>query len=109
MKNSDLKKCMRENLVCASTSPRPNIVLSEKQVASSGHEPADNGNIDEDTDNDDEDLDLSSEFVENQCHICKLQLPNRDDLFNHVEADHLEYHQEMFEIIAKRRNTIEPN
>ena len=70
------------------------------------HEPSDKGNIDEDTANDDEDLDLSCEFVENQCHLCKLQLPNRDDLFNHLEADHLEYHQEMLEIIANRRNQI---
>ena len=69
------------------------------------HETSDKGNIDEDTSNDDEDLDLSCEIVENQCHLCKLQLQNRDDLFSHVELDHVEYHQEMMEIIANRRNT----
>ena len=44
-------------------------------------------------DNDDEDLekvsdDDSYEFVENQCHLCKLQLLSRDDLYNHVETNH---------------------
>jgi len=71
------------------------------------HEPSDHGNLNEDDSNDDGDLDLSCEIVENQCHLCKLQMLNRDDLFNHVEHEHVDYHQEMLEIIASRRITNE--
>ena len=75
-----------------------------------GHEPSHKGNIDKDTTaNDDEDFNLSCEIVENQCHLCKWQLPNREDLFSHVESEHVEYHNEMMEIIATRRNTIQLN
>ena len=37
---------------------------------------------------DEEDSDNSYELIEYQCHICKLQLPNKDDLFDYVETDH---------------------
>ena len=63
-------------------------------------------------DENDEDLetvsddDESYEFVENQCHLCKLQLNSRDELYYHVETQHTEYHQGMLEIIANRRNII---
>ena len=52
------------------------------------HEPSTIGNIDDNLDNDDEESNDSYEFIENQCHLCKLQLLNRDDLYNHVETDH---------------------
>ena len=68
------------------------------------HETSENGIIDDDLVNDDEESDDSYEFIENQCHLCKLQLHNRDDLYNHVETDHQEYHQGMLEIVANRRN-----
>ena len=32
---------------------------------------------------DEEDSDNSYELIEYQCHICKLQLPNKDDLFDY--------------------------
>ena len=71
------------------------------------HEAIQEDSIDGDSDNEDEDGDVSYEFIENQCHLCKLQLPNRDDLFNHVETNHQEYHRGMMEIVANRRN--QPN
>ena len=71
------------------------------------HEPSKNDDADEDLKNiSDDDNDDSYEFVENQCHLCKLQLLNRDDLYLHVETTHQEYHQGMLEIIANRRNLI---
>ena len=65
----------------------------------------DDENDDEDHENDEE-LDDSYEFCENQCHLCKLQLPCKDDLYCHVETDHEEYHLGMLEVIANRRNNI---
>ena len=42
--------------------------------------------------NDDkENPDDRDELIENQCHICELQLPNKVDLFDHVETDHKKY------------------
>ena len=65
-------------------------------------------------DENDEDLEIVSdddngdsyELAENQCHLCKLQLHSRDELYYHVETQHVEYHQGMLEIIANRRNII---
>ena len=56
------------------------------------HEPSENGNDDEDLDNDEGDGDESYEFIENQCHLCKLQMINRDYLYKHVETEHHDYH-----------------
>ena len=72
------------------------------------HEPVKTHDDDDDLEqvSDDDDNNDSYEFVENQCHLCKLQLLNRDDLYNHVETFHQEYHQGMLEIIADRRNII---
>ena len=72
------------------------------------HKPSKNDNIDEDRDNDDEGGDESYELNENQCHLCKLQMLNRDDLYQHVETDHPEYHQGMMEIVENMRNNTEP-
>jgi len=46
----------------------------------------------------------SYELAENQCHLCKLQLQSRDDLYYHVETQHEDYHQGVLELIATRRN-----
>ena len=77
------------------------------------HEPSKNGNneadleIDEDLEFDEGDGDDSYEFIENQCHLCKLQMVNRDDLYDHVETEHQEYHRGMLEIVANnRKNNI---
>lgn len=41
---------------------------------------------------------------ENQCHLCKQQLNNRDDLWEHVEASHREYFQGMLEVAQANRS-----
>ena len=66
------------------------------------HEASKEGSSDDDSDNENEDLDVSYEFIENK-------LPNRDELFDHVEINHREYHQGIMEIVANRRNDIKPN
>ena len=71
------------------------------------HGPSENYNNNEDITNvSDDDNDDSYEFVENQCHLCKLQLLNRDDLYQHIETNHEDYHQGMLELIANRKNII---
>ena len=47
---------------------------------------------------------------ENQCHLCKMQLTTKDDLMDHVEADHKDYFQGMLEYAAANRNSnfLEP-
>ena len=87
-------------LVCTSSSPTVSIVLTRRC-----HETSKEGSIDEDydnSDNEDGDGDVSYEFIVSQSHLCKLQLSNRDDLFNHVETDHNEYQQGMMEIVVNR-------
>ena len=37
---------------------------------------------------------------ENQCHLCQEQLLSRDDLWDHVQANHREYYQGMLEFCA---------
>ena len=59
------------------------------------------GHNEEDHENDDEDLNESYKFIENQCNLSKLQLPNKNDLFDHVETVHEEYHRGMLEAIAE--------
>ena len=72
------------------------------------HKPSENANNNEDLDNDDEVCDESYELNENQCHLCKLQMLNRDDFYKHVETEHPEYHQGMMEIVENMRNNMEP-
>jgi hypothetical protein len=52
----------------------------------------------------DDDNGDSYEFVENECHLCKLQLHIRDELYYLVETQHVEYHQGVLEILVNRRN-----
>ena len=40
---------------------------------------------------------------ENQCHLCRLQLTTKDDLMDHVEADHEDYFQGVLEYAAAHR------
>ena len=42
---------------------------------------------------------------ENQCHICRKQCKCKDDLFNHVEREHVEYFNGMLEAAANLSNT----
>ena len=48
------------------------------------------------TDDDEEDFMPN----ENQCHLCKHQLTTKDDLWEHVEANHAEYFESMLEFAA---------
>ena len=41
---------------------------------------------------------------ENQCHICKEQLTNSDELWEHVEISHEEYFQGMLEVTKANRS-----
>ena len=36
---------------------------------------------------------------ENQCHLCKNQFESKDDVFYHVQMNHVEYFNGMMEII----------
>ena len=40
---------------------------------------------------------------ENQCHLCKLQLSTRDEVMDHVEAEHKDYFQGVLEYAATIR------
>ena len=41
---------------------------------------------------------------ENQCHLCKLQLLDKDALFHHVERAHEAYFQGMLEVATNLKN-----
>ena len=41
---------------------------------------------------------------ENQCHLCRVQLSSKDDLFYHVEEKHKDYFQGMMEVMANATN-----
>ena len=40
---------------------------------------------------------------ENQCHLCKEQLSNKDEMWDHVESVHVEYFQGMLEYAEQNR------
>ena len=40
---------------------------------------------------------------ENQCHLCRLQLASRDEVMDHVEAEHKEYFQGVLEYTAAHK------
>ena len=54
---------------------------------------------DDDSTDDDDDYNIN----ENQCHLCKQQFNNRDNLWEHVEASHTEYFQGMLEVAQANR------
>ena len=41
---------------------------------------------------------------ENQCHLCKEQLTTKDELWEHVERNHVEYFQGKLEMAAANRS-----
>ena len=41
---------------------------------------------------------------ENQCHLCRVQLSSKDDLFYHVAEKHKDYFQGMMEVMANATN-----
>ena len=51
----------------------------------------------------DGDADDDFPINENQCHLCKKQLLNRDELWDHVEKVHEDYFQGMLEYAAENR------
>jgi hypothetical protein len=51
----------------------------------------------------DGDADDDFPINENQCHLCKKQLLNRDELWHHVEKVHEDYFQGMLEYAAENR------
>ena len=62
-------------------------------------EEAPNGE-DEDKDKDKEEI---PELEENQCHLCRIQLQTKDDLYNHVQENHEEYFLGMMEVATRMR------
>ena len=40
--------------------------------------------------------------VENQCHICKDMMPNKDDLFYHIQSQHEEYLSGVMEVVENQ-------
>ena len=54
---------------------------------------AEDNNADEATDESDAEQDYTTH--ENQCHLCKKQLSNKDEMWDHVETVHVEYFQGM--------------
>ena len=53
----------------------------------------------------DEVEDVEDEYTlhQNECHLCNLKLSSRDDLWVHVENQHVEYFQGMLEFAAENR------
>ena len=41
---------------------------------------------------------------DNQCHLCRLQLLDKDDLFHHVETNHEAYFQGILEVTNNLKN-----
>ena len=50
----------------------------------------------------DEDQEEPVNVVENQCHICRIQLSTKDQFYYHIEVNHVEYFRGMMEIIGNR-------
>ena len=61
--------------------------------------------IDKATDDENvDDADDDYTFNENQCHLCKKHLSNKDELWDHMECIQDEYYREMVEMTAKMRS-----
>jgi hypothetical protein len=55
----------------------------------------------------DEDQEETHEKLnENHVHICRIQLETKDDLFDHVQADHKEYFDGMMEVRPSESSQI---
>ena len=50
-----------------------------------------------------EDLDENEDFSpkENQCHLCKVELSSKNEMFYHVQREHEDYFQGMMEVMSK--------
>ena len=76
--------------------------MHEINVTEDNDEDIEESNIDKATDDENvDDADDDYTFNENQCHLCKKQLSNKDELWDHVECTHHEYFPEMVEMTAK--------
>ena len=60
--------------------------------------------VDVETHEDIENVEDDYNIEENQCHLCKSQLDNRDELWEHVENNHEEYFQDMLEVARANRS-----
>jgi tRNA U54 and U55 pseudouridine synthase Pus10 len=56
---------------------------------------------DEKTMKDEDQEQTQDKLDENQCHICRSQLETKDDLFDHVQANHEEYFDGIMDVAAK--------
>ena len=52
-------------------------------------------------DMEDEDQEETLQLNENQCHLCRIQLLTKNDLYNHVEVNHEVYFRGMMDVAAK--------
>ena len=57
---------------------------------------------------DPEDIETDDDYtlIENQCHLCKLELSSRNDLMDHVEWVHMDYYQGMMEVVAQQNQSL---
>ena len=62
-------------------------------------------NIEEATNGEDKNKDEEEipELEENPCHLCRIQLQTKDDLYNHVQVNHEEHFLRMMEVAARMR------
>ena len=54
--------------------------------------------IDDDSETEDE---SQEDLIENQCHLCRKHLLSKDDLLDHVQAQHEAYYLGMMEVAAQ--------
>ena len=53
-----------------------------------------------------EDQEEVLELEENQCHLCRIKLQTKDDLYDHVQMNHEEYFLGMIEVAARMSSSI---
>ena len=51
----------------------------------------------------DKDKEEIPELEENQCHLCRIPLQTKDNLYNHVQENHEEYFLGMMEVATRMR------
>ena len=49
------------------------------------------------------DEDQEEPVVENQCHLCRIQLTTKDQFYYHIEVNHVEYFRGMRRLLETRQ------
>ena len=58
----------------------------------------------EQSDGEDSSVEESNPVLSNKCHLCNKQENSRDDLYNHMETEHIEYFNGIVEASARMSN-----